>query len=123
MRPLDACDRSDHRADGGEANPRVHGPSAQGAAARVFVGLDFGVFNSVRRDLSGLQLGVVSVAVEKVAGTQLGFGNFSFGSTYGVQLGVFNYSKSLKGVQIGLLNGNGSALPFLRVLPGINIGW
>ena len=85
-------------------------------------GIQTGLMNTSLGDARGLQLGGANWVEEDFKGAQAGFINVVAGNSKSVQLGFVNTSKSLKGVQIGVLNFNetGQPLPFS---PGINIGW
>jgi hypothetical protein len=87
-----------------------------------------GLINHVREDMDGVQIaGLVNIVSKAVHGTQIaGLGNFSARETEGIQIaglgnftsqrmrgmqisGLFNYSKEMNGVQIGLVNINGTS--------------
>ena len=107
-----------------------------GHQARLW-GLDVGLLNMTSEDMRGVQIGLVNTNLGNALGLQLalvnwtsgdftgvqsGFINVIEGSSRSFQLGFYNESKSLKGVQIGLLNINGSRRPLI-FFPAINVGW
>ena len=94
-------------------------------------GIQLGVANAGATDFAGLQLGLVNaggdrfhgvqVAAANTVGTldgglQFGLANFA-GDAQGWQIGRYNDARTLRGVQIGLLNVVDSAdLPFLPLV-------
>jgi hypothetical protein len=66
-----------------------------------------GVYNHTSGTVKGMQVaGVSNYAKEQVSGTQIsGVANIANRGIHGTQISpIFNYAKSLKGVQIGLIN-------------------
>ena len=84
-------------------------------------GLDFGLFSCTTRDFGGISLALFG---NYVGGTtrcvQVGVVNVVDGSAYGLQAGVVNFAQDLHGVQIGVLNFNGTGV---ACLPILNVGF
>jgi len=88
-----------------------------------FRGFQYGtLMNVVEGDFAGVQLGGINWASKDFVGLQAGFFNYIDGSSRSVQVGFLNQSRSLKGVQVGVINLNVSGGP-LRFAPVINVGW
>ena len=69
-------------------------------------GLQMGLSNANLGDAQGLQVGVANWVSEDFVGVQAGFLNMVAGNSKSLQLGFLNSARSLRGVQIGVLNIN-----------------
>ena len=84
-------------------------------------GLDFGLFSHTTRDFGGISLALFGNYVGGTTrGVQVGVVNVVDGSAYGLQAGVVNFAQDLHGVQIGVLNFNGTGV---ACLPILNVGF
>ena len=91
-----------------------------GAFADTF-GLGAGLFSHTKRDFGGISaaaFGHFTGGIMK--GIQVGAVNVVDGSAYGLQVGAVNFAQDLHGVQIGVLNFNGTGV---ACLPIINAGF
>lgn len=90
------------------------------------IGVQYGMVNVVEGDLSGVQwgfvnwaqgymhgaqYGAVNISKAESVGIDIGLVNYNEGSFTGFMLGFVNYTKSLHGLQIGLVNINGNKDP------------
>lgn len=67
--------------------------------------LTLGFINGSTLASSGVSLAFVANYAEDYSGAQVAWlGNYASGRLSGLQWGAFNYTKSLKGVQLGLVN-------------------
>ncbi len=84
----------------------------------VSYGLECGVIaNANLRELYGVSCAPINYA-QKLEGGQLGLFNIVYESSRGCQLGLFNSSADHEGVQIGLININGTSV--LPIFPFFN---
>ncbi len=84
-------------------------------------GLGLGLFSHSKRDFGGLSPTVFGNYVGgTMKGVQVGVVNAVDGAAYGLQVGVVNLAQDLHGVQIGLLNFNGTGV---ACLPIVNAGF
>jgi len=67
-------------------------------------GIQFGVYNGVRRHGGGIQLSGFNYVQREFTGVQSGLGNLNGGHTNGVQFGFYNQARSFGGVQLGIIN-------------------
>ena len=79
------------------------------------VGLQVGLFN-LAQSYSGMQFGIFNLCGSSFTGLQAGFLNYA-SICSGVQFGIVNNCKSMRGVQVGLINViQESNLPFLPIV-------
>ena len=84
-------------------------------------GLDSGVFSATTRDFGGFSATFFGNSVGgTMRGVQIGLVNVARGPACGLQVGAVNFAQDLHGVQIGLLNFNGTGI---ACLPVLNIGF
>ena len=84
-------------------------------------GLDSGLFSYTKRDFGGISPTIFGNYVGgTMKGIQAGVVNAVDGSAYGLQVGAVNFAQDLHGVQIGVLNFNGTGV---ACLPIINVGF
>lgn len=82
------------------------------------VGVQYGFVNLVDGGFLGLEAGFVNVTDSQFEGLQWGFVNYHKGKVSGLQLGFVNYARSMKGIQIGLINiiNKGGMFPFFPIV-------
>lgn len=91
-----------------------------GAFVDMF-GLDSGLFSYTKRDFGGISPTIFGNYVGgTMRGLQAGVVNIVEGSAYGLQFGAVNFAQDLHGVQIGILNFNGTGV---ACLPLVNAGF
>jgi len=79
------------------------------------VGLQVGLFN-LAQSYSGMQFGVFNLCGSSFTGLQAGFLNYA-SICSGVQFGIVNNCKSMRGIQVGLINViQDSNLPFFPII-------
>ena len=84
-------------------------------------GLDCRFFSYTKRDFGGISPTIFGNYVGgTMKGIQAGVVNAVDGSAYGLQVGAVNFAQDLHGVQIGVLNFNGTGV---ACLPIINVGF
>jgi len=81
-----------------------------------FHGWQCSLFNYVNGSFVGFQSGFVNMVNGNASGFQLGVANSVSGTMTGFQLGLVNTTNSLKGIQIGLIDRNGSGGPMVVTL-------
>ena len=90
--------------------------------AEYMKGLQIAAINTAS-NVSGIQLGGINCVSNNLRGLQLGAFNEAE-NVYGVQLGILNYCRTLKGLQIGVINhlANPTILKS-QIIPLLNFCW
>lgn len=87
-----------------------------------FGGQQSGAVNITNGNFNGLQFGLVNLSKGGFVGVQVGVIYNYAGTMNGIQLGLINNTENLSGLQIGLVNINGSKDPFM-FLPFVNFSF